>query len=355
MSRVGDVVHQPRLTLLSIGATILLIVGVGLLAVGARAHDDTWKTIGGAALGSGLAVIVGTLTGREAVHQQYAKEANLRRKTDSYGPLHEEFKALRETLDQARADDAPYPRQIATAAPVTEMPLFGLPERDGPTLRTWSAFEGNYHADDFSTVARATFDRTQEAARDYNAAMDSAVQATVDALGPRIETAINEVVVSPEYRRAHDEIVKQQAQPQATGVFSPDRSWVAWLAGDVLRPGESSNAIAATMATSWATVWLTPVAEMPTAGWLLAGRSDLATTAVEATFRHPTVTSGPPPPGWVAGIIAHAAADLAAAAAFQRARAAFDRLHTDVREGERALERGLRVIRDKYEGGAPLV
>jgi len=121
--------YQPRLTLLSVGATILLIVEVGLLVVGARAHDDTLKTIGGAVLGSGLAVIVGTLTGREAIHQQYAKEANLRRKTDSYGPLHEEFKALRETLDQARSGDAPYPRRIATAAPVTEMPLFGLSER----------------------------------------------------------------------------------------------------------------------------------------------------------------------------------------------------------------------------------
>lgn len=64
------------------------------------------------------------------------------------------------------------------------------------------------------------------------------------------------------------------------------------------------------MDTSWATTWLTPVAEMPTAGWLLAGRPDLATTTVEATFRHPTVTSDPPPPDWVAGIIAHAAADL---------------------------------------------
>ena len=72
--------------------------------------------MGGIVLGSGLTVVVGTLTGREAVHQQYAKEANLRRKTDSYGPLHEEFKALRETLDQMRAGDTPYPRRIATAA-----------------------------------------------------------------------------------------------------------------------------------------------------------------------------------------------------------------------------------------------
>jgi len=344
-----------RLNSLAVVATILLIAGGILLVVGARAHDDTCKTVGGIVLGSGLTVVVGTLTGREAVHQQYAKEANLRRKTDSYGPLHEEFKALRETLDQMRAGDTPYPRRIATAALVTEMPLFGLPERDGPTLRTWSAFEGNYHADDFSAVARATFHRAQEAARDYNAAMDNAVQATVDVLGPRIETAINEVVVSPEYRRAHDEIVKQQAQPQAAGVFPPDRSWVAWLAGDLLRPGESSNAIAATMATSWATTWLTPVAEMPTAGWLLAGRSDLATTAVEATFRHPTVTSGPPPPGWVARIITQAATDMAADAAFERARAAFRRLHTDVLEGERALERGLCIIRDRYEGGELLV
>jgi len=334
----------------------LLIAGMSMLVVGARAHDDTWKTVGGAMLGSGLAVIVGTLTGREAVRQQYVKEANLRRKTDSYGPLHEEFKTLRETLDRTRAGEAPYPRRIATTAPVTEMSLFGPPERDGPTLRTWPAFEGNYHADDFSAAARATFDRAQEAARDFNAAMDDAVQATVDALRPHIEVAIEGIVASPEYRHAHDKIVDQQSQPQVTGiVLPPDRSWVAWLAGDLLYPGASGNAIAATMATSWATVWLTPTAEMPTTGWLLAGRTDQATAAVEAIFRHPMVTSGPPPSGWVARIITQVVTDMASDAAFERARAAFGRLHADVWEGERALERGLRIIRDRYEGGEPLV
>ena len=102
-----------RLNSLSVVAMILLIAGCIMFVVGARTHDDTWKTVGGIVLGSVLTVVVGALTGREAVHQQYAKEANLRRKTDSYGPLHEEMKALREALDAAQAGRTPYPRRIA--------------------------------------------------------------------------------------------------------------------------------------------------------------------------------------------------------------------------------------------------
>ncbi len=347
-----------RRTSLAVVATILLIAGGILFVVGARAHDDTWKTVGGIVLGSGLTVIVGALTGREAVHQQYAKEANLRRKTDSYGPLHEETKALRESLDAAQAGRVPYPRRIAVdpTATLPSMDIMGTLDRGGPCLRTWSAFKGNYHADDFSPVARAIFDRTQESARRYNAAVDAAVNATVAALKPHIEAAIEEIVASSAYQHAREELVRHRAAPLSAGVFyPPDRSWVAWLADDLLLPGESIDSLADTLARSWATFWPTPAAEMPTVGWLLAGQPDRATSSIEATFRNVISASDPPPSGWVAEIIAAVMTDVATIAAFQDARAAFDGLHADVQEGERALERGLQIIRDRYEGGAPLV
>jgi hypothetical protein len=344
---------------LAVVATILLIAG-GILSfvVGARAHDDTWKTVGGIVLGSGLTVIVGTLTGREAVHQQYVKEANLRRKTDSYGPLHEEMKALREALDTAHAGRAPYPRRIAVdpTATLPSMDIMGTLDRDDPCLRAWSDFKGNYHADDFSPAAHAILDRAQDAARRYNAAVDAAVNATVAALKPHIEAAIEGIVASSTYQHAREELVRRRAEPPPAGVFyPPDRSWVAWLADDLLRPGESIDSLADTLARSWATFWPTPAAEMPTVGWLLAGQPDRATSSIEATFRSVISASDPPPSGWVAGIIAAVMADVATVAAFQDARAVFNRLHADVRQGEHALERGLQIIRDRYEGGAPLV
>jgi len=347
-----------RLNSLAVVATILLIAGGILLVVGARAHDDTWKTVGGIVLGSGLTVVVGALTGREAVHQQYAKEANLRRKTDSYGPLHEEMKTLREALDAAQAGRTPYPRRIAVdpTAPLPSMDIMGTLDRDGPCLRAWSDFKGNYHADDFSPTAHAILDRAQEAAQRYNAAVDAAVNATVATLKPHIEAAIKGIVASSAYQHAREELVRRRAEPPPAGVFyPPDRSWVAWLADDLLRPGQSIDSLADTLARSWATFWATPVAEMPTVGWLLAGHPDRATSSVEAVFRNVISVSDPPPPGWVAGIIAAVVADVATVAAFQDARAAFDRLHADVRQGERTLERGLQIIRDRYEGGAPLV
>jgi len=178
-----------RLNSLAVVATILLIAGGILLVVGARAHDDTWKTVGGIVLGSGLTVVVGALSGREAVHQQYAKEANLRRK---------EMKALREALDTAHAGRAPYPRRVAVdlTAPLPLMNIMDTLDRGGPVLRAWSDFKGNYHADDFSPAAHAILDRAQEAARRYNVAVDAAVNATVATLKPHIEAAIKGIVAS---------------------------------------------------------------------------------------------------------------------------------------------------------------
>jgi len=348
----------PRLTSLSVVAMMLVIAGGILFVVGARVHDDTWKTVGGIVLGSGLTVVVGALTGREAVHQQYAQEANLRRKTDSYGPLHAETKALRAALDTAHGGHAPYPRRVAvdltTTQPVVD--IMDTLDRGNLSLRVWSDFKGNYHADDFSPAARAILDRTQEAARRYNATVDAVVNAIVAALKPHIEGAIEEIVASPTYQHTREELVRRQAEPSSAGVFyPPDRSWVAWLADDLLRPGESIDGLADTLARSWATVWVTPVAEMPTVGWLLAGHPDQATSSVEGVFRTVMSASDPPPPGWVAGIIAAVVADVSTAAVFKDARAAFDRLYAAVREGERALEHGLHIIRDRYEGGAPLV
>lgn len=104
-------------------------------------------------------------------------------------------------------------------------------------LHTWPAFEGNYHADDFSAATRAIFDRAQEAARHYNATMDDAVQATVAALKPHIEVSIEGIVASFAYQHAREEMVRRLAEPPSAVVFyPPDHSWAAWLADALLRP-----------------------------------------------------------------------------------------------------------------------
>src|SRR5436190_722435 len=78
-------------------ALILFILGlVGLIVL-----VDTLRGIGGILFGTGLTVLISTWNNRE----QSAKEANLRRKTEIYGPLHAELQNLRDRLLESTTDD----------------------------------------------------------------------------------------------------------------------------------------------------------------------------------------------------------------------------------------------------------
>src|SRR5437660_5765788 len=73
---------------LGIFALILFILGL----VGLVVPVETLRGIGGILFGTGLTVVISTWSNRE----QSAKDANLRRKTEIYGPLHAELQNLRD-------------------------------------------------------------------------------------------------------------------------------------------------------------------------------------------------------------------------------------------------------------------
>src|SRR5260370_7718681 len=102
-----------------VGIVFLLIPGGGL------------QGVGGIIFGTGLSVFLATLTNR----QQLAKEANLRRKTEIYGPLHAELQNLRERLNETRAGTKPYLHHIDVPR-VTPLPQLETspPLHSCPTL-----------------------------------------------------------------------------------------------------------------------------------------------------------------------------------------------------------------------------
>ncbi len=337
-------------------ATTLLVVGGVMLVVGTRLNVAAWNTAGIAVFSTGLTVTVGTLSGREAVLQQYAKDANLRRKTDTYGPLHAELRALRKVLDRARAGDAPYPRQIAVD-PIVADPFREVNDRDNSALRVWASFSNTYHAGEFSTHARALFDQEQESARQYNAAMNAAVEATTALLKPHIATAIEDLVNSPAYRKARaiQEQLHQAVSTQLSTSLPPDRSFIAWLVTELSRPENSAHSLADGWAKGWSNYWLTSVAEMPTVGWLLARQPHRAAESVEGGFRSGLSACNPPPSNWIESIMQKTGTDLEATATAAQVRKALNVFHLDVQKGECMIEGGLQTIRDRYEGGEPLV
>ena len=75
------ITFSKRLDVLTIGAILTLGVSVLLLAM-----TTGWLQVAGGALFAGDIGLISSLwTGRATVHQQFAKEANIQRKTEVYG------------------------------------------------------------------------------------------------------------------------------------------------------------------------------------------------------------------------------------------------------------------------------
>lgn len=91
---------QPRLARwLTHHVSRLLVVGLALVAIGAwlLAASESNKvlvTLGAAMLGAGVTMFITDVTSRRAVQEQYAKDANLRRRDQVYGPLHSAWPEL---------------------------------------------------------------------------------------------------------------------------------------------------------------------------------------------------------------------------------------------------------------------
>lgn len=94
--------------LLIVSGLLLLIIGLIL-----PAGKEVALIVGGALLGAGFSALVAMVTGSQAIHEQYAKEAHSQRKRDIYGPLFSELRALRERLEEAHKGISPFPQAIA--------------------------------------------------------------------------------------------------------------------------------------------------------------------------------------------------------------------------------------------------
>ena len=71
-------------------AILLIMLGALLFVAGYQPPSQLLQAIGAFVFGAGPSALVGAVTGRHAVRQQSAREANLTRKRETYGPLYRE-------------------------------------------------------------------------------------------------------------------------------------------------------------------------------------------------------------------------------------------------------------------------
>jgi hypothetical protein len=314
-------------------AVAFIMVGVILLLP--LLKNTVWQTIGGALLGSGLTILIASITTKQSSFEQYKKEANLQRKTDVYGPLHAELKVLREAFDTARARAAPYPRWI-------EMPGVERPSslRFAQTtlllaFSYWPTFKADYHVDDFSPAAQKLLNEVQNLAVAYGTAVEDARKAMQDILRPHIADSITK-----EEQRSH----YQEWMRKRTSNALEHNRWFEFILQQITTisldypPGEDLSR-----------AWSAGI------GWLLAGNPGQAALGIYSgdainwdAAQHVSLA-------WFQDIFEATANELKSDQTYLQAQDAQKELFTKLQEAETLLYQGLTYIRDRYEGGAPPV
>jgi len=84
---------------------IMVLMSVILITL----HNGLLQAAGTAMLAAGLTIITTTLTSKESIRQQFAKDANITRKDAIYGPLFIELKQIYDWLDEAKKKEGRYP------------------------------------------------------------------------------------------------------------------------------------------------------------------------------------------------------------------------------------------------------
>lgn len=332
------------------------LVAVILIAGGAAifftAQNISWlQGAGGVIVGTGFTVLITTITSRRAVHEQYAKDANLRRKDNLYAPLYGEIKSLREMLQRAYDEGGAYPQRITTSYSVFNEVSLAPPGYPVPTLIKWSMFKQGYYWNDFTESARHVLDRIVDLAEAYNQTVSKVPDATIQVLSTEIEQAIQRTKSSDEYIAWQKNM---ESYPSERFRIAALRQGEAEAEETWFRRLDYTSAQGTTRGHAWASSWIMswPIQhEPPTVGYLLAGNVSTATRVIHMGY----LPGGDPSPPiqWIEDIFQRAMPKLEALASYQEAHVDCDRLYIAVREAEQMLLNALNDIQQRYEGGRP--
>jgi hypothetical protein len=321
-----------RLDFLTLIAILILGISILLLAM-----TTGWlQVVGGALFAGDIGLISSLWTGRVAVHQQFAKEANVLRKTEIYGPLHAELKQLRECLEDASLGKQPYPGYVDGAG---DEPASSRYTHNywGPTFRQWPAFKADYRIDNFTNPARNVLNEAQIRAAIYNVAVAATEKPSYELLTPYIASAFESINKTIDF---------QEWDQKYRSMGGPKYGWFQRVdsASSFVTP-DSPYGQAVAMA------WLD---HFGARGWLLAGRLDEAARSVYENYKRQGDVI-PPDPSWFQKVLQMMWIDLDNHPSYREARDALAKLLGQAREAENLLQEGLHYIRDHYEGGVPPV
>lgn len=320
-------------------AAILLFLGgliCLLLPVGAAVNS-----IGGILFGTGLTVWLSTWSNR----QQTAKDANLRRKTDVYGPLHAELQNLRECLNAEPNRYRPFLQWIDVSG--QKSPFLSLLNQteQPPQFHCWQEFKTDYRNLDFSEPVRQMLNTVLQESIEYNRAVNDALTFSEAIFAAAIDAAITDTANSAAFHQWNE------AHP--SGLVSSSSSWSShdWLVR--IQLALATPPAGMTWASSWLRSGSMGFYRPSTLGWLLAENVEQAVDCIVTVCNTPTGSYPSPPHEWLQTIVEKAWLKLRDHPTFNTVRERHKELLQQVSLVEAKILEKLRYIQDTYEGGPP--
>ncbi len=326
------------------------LVAVGVLAVlgGAFAlslpnADTMAHAVGVAAISAGFSVLIGAFTGKRAAYEQYAKEANLRRRDKVYNPLYSELRYVQETLEQAASHILPYPLFITSGQEQGDQieDLFGF---ERIHLAKWPTFKTDARKYDLKPSTQRLLDDLLSLAEAYTEAVQATQAPTETILGNSFDEAAEEVKRRPAFAAWQKEFNDPEHHKLPHGIAPRlEYDWCELL----IQPLSQGETIGSHMAPQW-------VRQLQLQGWVIGGDQQAVAKRFRAWFGG-NYAYAPPPESWTADIIAAAWPELNSHPTYHRARDVEKKLYRLTSELERQVATALQDIQDRYEGGKPLV
>lgn len=326
---------------------VLVASGIGILIGATYWAGATWLSVlGGGVTATGLTILTTAITSKRAVHEQYAKEANLDRKRTVYGPLHSELKALNDVLAAAQSGEQPFPQWIDCGAPY---PVLGFTTPSiPPTFLQWPAFKRDYRADNFRSTGQSLLDRLLDAISAYNTAILTLRDPVRALLTPHLAAAIDTTASSAAYDHWLEVVSGGSREKQDVRRDSAPPSTNDWFYRLLFAPPD----LGSVWANAWINAW--PVGGQPTTlGWLLARRPQHAADVIFSGLKTMDMATIPPPAAWIETIFNELWRDLEVSRTFEEFWKREAELVLLAQQAEQLLAHALLHIRDQYEGGEP--
>lgn len=361
-------IRRPENRILLIAGTVMFL-GAGSVFISvfvAHGQLSTWlSVVGGTLFATGISVFLSVLAARQTATEGYAKEANVGLKDRLYVPLYDELKKLADELKGAQEAQRPYPQVIddghrsgydsrGNIVVLNYTPL---------TLSLWPAVRTTRQIEHFSAEARQLLGATLDHARTYNDAVEAMRPPARKLLARVLQEAIEKVEKAQEYQEWYrDEQKRYEQQYPGQNVFPsglnsqpppPDEQHQLFAA---LAYGLSYAVVGHPLHEVWAGAWLNalPIHQPMTMGWILARRPDKAAQVVYqsniSTNRGATASIH-----WYEELFTTVTHELRTGDEFQQFTNQAHTLAKSLNAALQRLDKGMQIIRDRYEGGAPLV